>query len=157
MSAPTILIPKHAALGQGFSRRERALALEHPGRRTDGRQSAASWIADLTDLRKLILLCSFCQGKFNPRRHGYRVFYTPDPTSKTDGYVSNGICDACKARTELSGGGRAYIAEDTYRLTCVDPLDARRQARLAWRRQTVWGWLRRQWGSRRPRDAAAGG
>jgi len=125
------LVPKYAKLGEGFTPREQARANEHPGRRTNGSQSAASWIADLTDLKKLILLCSWCRGKFNPRRHGYRKFYVPDMSGKTDGYATNGMCDACKQNTALTpGGGTAFIAESFSTTVTQDPADVRRKSRL---------------------------
>lgn len=144
-----LAVPKYAKLGEGFSRREQIAALEHPGRRTDGTQSAATWLADLTDLRKALTLCAaYCAPKFNPRRHGYRRFYMPDLTGKTDGYTSNGQCDGCKQHTALRpGGGRTFIAEETYRLVCVDPLDARREARARAGAQTAWQRIRSLWGS----------
>lgn len=152
-----VIVPKYARVGEGFSRRERLQAQEHPGRRTDGSQTPASWVLDLADSNKLILLCAWCRAKFNPRRHGYRRFYTADPTSKTDGYLANGRCDACKSRTELQGGGVAFVREDTYRQVCENPLDARRQARRAWKSESVWTAVSRAitrvWGNRRPPEA----
>lgn len=155
-----VLVPKYHRLGEGFSRREQVKALEHPGRRTDGTQSAASWLSDLTDLRKAITLCqAYCAPKFNPRRHGYRRFYSPDITGKTDGYTHNGTCDGCKQNTALlPGGGRTFIPEETYRLVCIDPLDARRKARAAAGAQTAWQRITSmftQRGSRAPYEGAA--
>lgn len=109
--------------------RRRMQAMEHPGRRTDGRQSAASWIVDLLDLKKLIILCSFCRVKFNPRKHHYRKLYRPDHSAKTDGFATNGRCDGCKEMTANCGGGVAFVHEETYRLICIDPVEARRAAR----------------------------
>lgn len=134
-----VVVPKYHRLGEGFSRREQLQALEHPGRRTDGTQSAASFLADLTDLRKMILLCSYCRPKFNPRRHRYRRFYSPDFTGKTDGFTHNGQCDGCKQQTALlPGGGTSFVAEETYQMVCLDPMDARRKARAAAGAQTAW-------------------
>ena len=152
-----IAASKYASLGTGFSRREIAESHVHPGRRTDGRQTAASWLSDLTDLRKLILLCAFCQPKFNPRVHRYRVFYSPDWSGATDPYQANGVCDACKRRT--FHGGRAYVAEETYALVCMDPVAQRRQARFAALATSVGEAVRRvaarAWGSRAPREGSA--
>jgi len=132
-----IVVPKNAKLGQGFSKAQIAASAEHPGRRTDGTQSAASWLSDLTGLKKLIVLCSFCRVKFNPRKNGYRRFYVHDIAGATDGYAANGRCDACKQPTVNAGGGTAFIHEETYDLVCVDPIEQRRQARRrsasAWR------------------------
>lgn len=149
-----VAVPKYARLGEGFSGRERLKALEHPGRRTDGTQSAAHWITSLLDLRKSLILCTYCRAKFNPRRHGYRKFFAPDLAGTTDGYVHNGICDNCKQHTALlPGGGTSFIPEETYRLLCIDPLDARRKARAAARSLTAWERITRA--SARARDACA--
>jgi hypothetical protein len=146
-----VLVPKYHRIGEGFSKPEQVAALEHPGRRTNGSQSAASWVGDLKDLKKVILLCSWCRGKFNPRANGYRRFYVPDATGSTDGYASNGKCDACKQMTiNTPGGGTAFVSEDTYNLVCTDPVDARRKARMRARS----AWIS---GSARPAKARAKG
>lgn len=146
-----VAVPQHAKLGEGFSRRAQIEAdAFHPGRRTNGSQSAASWLADLTDLRKLITLCGFCATKFNPKKHGYRRFYVPDHTGITDGYACSGVCDACRSR--LIATGVAFVAEESYRLLCVDPIEERRRARL--RARAAWMPTHRR-GSRRPLAAAA--
>ena len=127
---------------------------EHPGRRADGTQSAASWVMDLVSTRKTLLFCAICASKFNPRRHGYRKMYVPDPTGVTDGYVANGRCDACKQMTVNTGGGRAFVHEETYRLTCIDPVTARHEARAKARlAASAWHFINK--GSRRPVEAVA--
>ena len=158
-----VLIPKRGAtLGAGYTQRERFEGdWEHPGRRTDGRQSAATFVLDCADRRKVILLCSWCRPHFNPRAHRYRRMYIPDMSGRTDGYVANGKCFACKQQTALSpGGGTAYISEETYAQVCQDPADARRRARQTWRTGTsVWAAvqsnIRRAWGSRAPSEGPA--
>ena len=150
-----VLIPKRGAtLGAGYTRRERFEGdWLHPGRRTNGTQSAASWVGDCADRRKLILLCSWCAPKFNPRKARYRRLYASDPSGMTSGYVANGQCFGCKQNTALSpGGGTAYVSEETYSTVCLDPADARRRARAAWRTgSSVWAAvqsnIRRAWGS----------
>lgn len=127
MANPQVLIKKP------WSVRDQVKSLEHPGRRTDGSQSAAGWISDLSELKKTIILCGICRVKFNPRKHGYRRLFTADPTFKTDGYSASGRCDGCKQRTESVGGGVAFIHETLYQSVCVDPVEARRKARLRWR------------------------
>jgi hypothetical protein len=157
MSVPLIAVPKHATLGTGFSRRDIAESHVHPGRRTDGTQTAASWLSDLTDLRKLILLCAFCQSRFNPKRHRYRTWYSPDWSGATDPYQANGVCDGCKQRTYH--GGRAYVAEETYRLVCLDPVSQRRASR--WQAlatsigDAVARFRQQAWGSRSPQVGSA--
>src|SRR5688572_32665119 len=107
-----VLIPLNGKLGAGFTQRQKEAGYEHPGRRTDGSQSAASWILDLVSLRKTVLLCSFCRTKFNPRHFNYRKMYIADPTGHTDGYAMNGMCDRCKVMTVNAGGGTAFRSEE---------------------------------------------
>ena len=139
-TGPIIIIPAHHRMGEGFSRREIAESFEHPGRRTTAHayQSAASWIDNLVALKKCILLCSICRQHFNPRKHNYRKAYVPDDSGKTDGYQVNGKCDGCKERTINVGGGVAFVPEETYMLTHVDPMVARRAARSVWKKRTIW-------------------
>lgn len=152
-----IAASKYGRLGQGFSRRERHETHVHPGRRTDGTQSAASWLSDLTDLRKLVLLCAFCQPKFNPGRHRYRVWYSPDWSGTTDPWSANGVCDRCKTR--IYRGGRAYVAEEIYALVCLDPVSQRRASR--WKAfatsigDAVTRFRESTWGSRSPQVGSA--
>ncbi len=134
-----ICVPKYHRMGEGFSKREIATSFEHPGRRTTphGYQSPASWISDLTALKKLIVLCSVCRQHFNPRKHGYRKAYIPDSSGKTSGYEINGKCAGCKQETANMGGGTGFTPEETYNLLYVDPVQARRNARARWKAQTV--------------------
>ncbi len=134
-----VCVPKYAQLGQGFTKQEKLQSAEHPGRRTDGRQSPAHWISCLTELKKSILLCPFCLHKFNPRKHHYRRYYSPDFTGKTDGFTVNGLCDACKQHTaHFRGGGTMFVHEETYGLVCIDPVEARRKARQRWAGPSAW-------------------
>lgn len=152
----TVLTPRGTRLGAGFTPAERFDGdHRHPGRRTDGTQSAASWMTDLTDTRKVILLCGWCRAKFNPRRHGYRTFFVPDPTGATSGYVSNGPCDACKQPTAATpGGGTSFVTEETYHLTCVDPAEVRRASRARARAAAPSLWNRMAtWATRRAPEA----
>lgn len=146
MDAPAILIPRYGKLGEGFSQREKAKANEHPGRRTTirGYQSPASWISDLTDLKKLIILCPFCRVKFNPRKHGYRKYYCPDVTMVTDGYAVNGQCDGCKQMTVNCGGGTGFIHESEYLKVCIDPISAKRAARARARAMNPYLYIQKQ-------------
>lgn len=160
--SPIIIVPKYARVGEGFTVRERAASLEHPGRRVDGSQTAAAWVADLTDLRKMIVLCGWCRERFNPRRHGYRRRFVADASGKTDGFEVSGRCVACKQPTiNTPGNGVAFMSEEAFAALCIDPAEARRRARAhalaAWGRMTVQERLRSllRWrGSRRPHEAA---
>ncbi len=130
-----ILVPKYAKLGKGFTTKEVVKSFEHPGRQTNpskGYQSPAFYLDDLGALKKCILLCNVCRAKWNPRTHHYRAMYVADVSGKTDGYSSNGWCDACKEFTANVGGGKAFVHEEEYAKICIDPKIARRNARAAW-------------------------
>jgi hypothetical protein len=133
-----VLVPKNAKLGHGFTVKQQREGDEHPGRRTDGTQSAAHWVGNLVDLKKTVLLCSFCRANFNPRKNHYRRMYIADPSGHTDGYAVNGKCDACKQMTVNCGGGTAFVHESLYNVVCQDPIDARRKARAAAKSMSVW-------------------
>jgi len=136
-----VFTPKHNKLGEGFSKQEKLDSMRHPGRQTNpkhGYQSAVAFISDLIALRKVIILCSFCRAKFNPRRFGYRVVYVADPTGKTDGFTVNGDCDSCKGKTWNLGGGQAFQPIELYEQTHIDPTVARRNARIRSKVKTPW-------------------
>lgn len=144
-----VAVPRHARLGQGFSKRAQLKAIEHPGRRTapHGYQSAVAWVSDLIALRKAVILCVTCCRKFEAhamRRVAYRKVYVADFTGKTDGYTVNGSCDVCTQETMLVGGGRAYQAEEVYAQTHMDPSEARRIARAAAKQLGTWDFLQRE-------------
>jgi hypothetical protein len=142
MSSPFVLVPKHGSKpGEGYSKREILFGSIHPGRRTTakGHQSPASWILDLIELRKPVILCGFCQHEFDPRHFRYRKFFCPDPSGTTSGYITNGKCAACKGETmHVSPGGVMFVAEEVYGLICIDPQEARRNARAAWKKRSPW-------------------
>ena len=146
MNAPIVIVPKYARLGEGFSRREKAQALEHPGRRTTphGYQSAVQWITDLLALKKCIILCSFCAVKFPCHKYHFRKMYRPDISGKTSGYVMNGKCDACKQETANLGGGVGYVHEEMYALTCLDPSESKRRRRALVGVKPIWSFLNKQ-------------
>ena len=125
-------IPRGKKLGAGYTRGDEiaSQAIKPQHNATKG-QSSIGWLQDLVTLRKVIILCSYCRFKFNPRKLGYRKVYVPDLTGKTDGYTVNGDCDSCKVFTSNAGGGTAYQPEELYAATHVDPVVARRQSRAA--------------------------
>ena len=135
-----VVVPKHAKLGEGFSKQEVLASREHPGRNASAGQTAASWISDLVALKKFIILCDFCRTKFNNRKNHYRRFFQPDYTGKTDGYAVNGRCDACKQLTVNVGNGvgTGYIHESTYNKVCEEPSSVRRRVRAARYAKSVW-------------------
>lgn len=138
-------VPIYGKLGEGFNKAERSKADEHPGRRTNGTQTAASWIVDLVGRNACILLCSFCRVKFNPRKFHYRRMYVSDYTGMTDGHTFNGRCDACKQATVNTGGGAAFINEEEYSKVCIDPVSARREARAKSRDAfSAWSFIQKQ-------------
>ena len=101
-------------------------------------QSRIGWLDSLLSLKKVVILCSWCRSKFNPRQHNYRRVYVPDYTGKTDGYTVNGDCDSCRSFTPTAGGGTAYQPEELYALTHQDPVVARRQSRANAGRKSVY-------------------
>jgi len=131
-----VIVPKYHRLGEGFTKSEMLKASEHSGRRVDGSQSPASWIADLVDTQKFILLCTFCRPKFNPRKHNYRKAYIPDRSGRTSGYEFDGQCDACKQQTGATGTG--FVHETTYALSYIDPVVARRNDNAARKALPAW-------------------
>ncbi len=96
-----IAVPKYAKLGQGFSRQELLQAAEAPGRPIY--RLAGGWIADMVALKKFIMLCEFCQPKFNPRKHGYEVY--------REETHSVGQCDGCN---QMSTHLRGYISQSLH-------------------------------------------
>jgi len=127
-------VPRHNKLGQGFSKKEVVASRIHPGRNVKAGQTAASWVIDLASLRKPVLLCTWCRDKFPANKFKYRQYFSPDRSGVTSGFCVNGRCDACKGETaNTPGGGVMFIAEETYNLNCIDPCEARRNARQAWR------------------------
>jgi hypothetical protein len=66
---------------------------------------AGSHVADLTGLSKMVVLCEFCNPKFNPRKNHYEVW-------RHETYVRGG-CDGCGQYTLH---GRAFIHQATHDL-----------------------------------------
>lgn len=142
-----VVVPKHARLGEGFSKWEKLQAEEHPGRRTKahGYQSPSEFITSLIDLRKPVILCGFCRHKFDPKVARYRRFFCLDSTGQ-NGYVTNGRCDDCKADTRNTPGqGTMFISEESYGLVCKEPGEGRRsaRARVSYARQSAWQFIQR--------------
>lgn len=140
-----IFIPKYGkALGKGFSRAEIFDSFAHPGRRTTakGYTSPASWITELSDTRKAILLCSVCDRKFDSGHMKYRLRYTRDPSGVTDGSLCNGQCDACKQPSADLGGGKMWVPEELWEAVSIDPEQARINNRMAWR-SARFDWVKR--------------
>jgi hypothetical protein len=131
----TVFIPRGAHLNDesAFTKREKVDAKIHPGRRTQvkGYQSPASWISDLSELKKLIILCSFCRPWFDPKRYRYRKMQVFVQSEMKTTEKVNGVCDRCKQRTADMGGGTAFVHEEIYQQVCTDPRVARRNARIA--------------------------
>jgi hypothetical protein len=97
-------------------------ALEWPGRRRDGVQTAASTVCDFVDSQTALFLCSFCQPKFNPKKNKYRARYVPDYSGKTSGYIGSGRCDAC---SQMCMDGKLFIHEEYWKLVSNDPGEVR--------------------------------
>jgi hypothetical protein len=128
-----IIVPKHHKLGEGFSRREILDSQEHPGRQNNARRSGyqtnATWITQLIDLKKPVILCGFCRPKFDPKAHRYRRFFCLDSNGQ-NGFITDGRCDDCKQDTRLTPGrGTMFIPEEHYPQLCHEPGVARRSVR----------------------------
>jgi hypothetical protein len=120
-----VFVPKHAKMGEGFSKRERLQAEESPGRYTDpklhGYQSAATWIDDRVQRRLNIMLCSFCRHKFDPKKYNYRRAYVVG-TERPDPFRFDGKCEDCKEETMRSpGGGTYFVPEEIYQHVYHEP------------------------------------
>ena len=132
-------IPRGKKLGSGYSKAEKTAGLViHPQHNASKGQSKIGWLDSLLSLKKVVILCSYCRGKFEPRRFGYRRVYVPDFTGKTDGYTVNGDCASCRTFTANAGGGTAFQPEELYALTHQDPVVARRQSRAAAKKFSVY-------------------
>ena len=141
MTMPSVAVPKHQRLGQGFSKAEQLKAIEHPGRQTNpkrGYQTSIAWLSDLIALRRILILCSNCQRYFDARRFQYRVVFVPDSTGKTDGYLVNGTCDWCTQETVMVGGGKAFEPEEHYAEVHIEPDVARRASRARALKKGAW-------------------
>lgn len=109
----TILVPRPDSPAR------RMAASEHPGRPSG--QLGGAWNADLTALRKCVILCDFCIHKFHPRRHGY------EPWRQT---LTRARCDDCK---QYSARCMTFIHESTH------------DAVGDWQRPAKGRWARRSW------------
>ena len=138
-------IPRGAKLGEGFTKAEKVMAEEvTPQHKASKGQSRAGWISDLLALRRIIILCSYCRAKFNPRKVNYRRVFVPDTTGKSDGYTVNGHCDGCASWTPNVGGGTAFQPEEDYLATHIDPTIARRHARASAKELGTWEFVNRR-------------
>ena len=79
-------------------------SMEHPGRPSGS--VAGGWIADFVALKRVIMLCPFCVGKFNPRANKYEVW-------RNDLY-SVAKCDDCK---QMSRQIRTFIHQSQHHET----------------------------------------
>ena len=64
-----------------------------------------SYLDDVATQRQCIILCPQCEGKYRPRRRGYRVWRE---------YLVGGKCDACRAQGPRNV---AWMAEEHH--ACV--------------------------------------
>lgn len=99
--APTVLVPRGARLGEGFTRREQLTAKEAKGR--PWHRVAGGWVADLVGKRLCIILCPFHVSKFNPRHNQYEVWRRHQ--------WAIGKCDECG---QVSSQNRVFIHQSTH-------------------------------------------
>lgn len=78
----------------------KALSAEAPGRAAG--RTAGGFISDLTAVKQCILLCEFCQHRFDAKRNGYRKW--------KDTYVV-ARCDGCKSHSIRA---TAFVHEDNF-------------------------------------------
>lgn len=93
---------------------------EHPGRRHG--KPHGSYVIDLADLRKVVILCPLCNSKFDWKRHRFRKEKEfPCVVSK---------CDACKTTDSYCS---MYIADETYTKVRSTAEDRRAEAKAFWK------------------------
>jgi hypothetical protein len=107
---------------KSWTKAERLKAYEHPGRKHG--KPHGSFVIDLADLRKAVLLCSACASKFDYKRHRFRL--------ETEFRYNLGNCDACKVFDSYCS---MYIAEETY-VTVRSTADERRGL-AKWREKQI--------------------
>ena len=97
-----VAISKHGGkLGEGYSARERSLVGADPGRPWN--RPAGGWVADLVGLQKVVMLCDFCAGKFNPRANHY------EPWRR--GLYAIAKCDGCN---QYGQKAKLFIHQSTH-------------------------------------------
>jgi hypothetical protein len=97
----TILVPKPETPQRLMQSLEQVWGPKHTS-------LAGSRVDDLVQNGKMVMLCSFCDPKFNPRRNKYV------PWSRT--WLPNGQCDGCKTH---GSGLKAFIPESNYDAVAV--------------------------------------
>lgn len=96
---------------------------EHEGRRRG--KPHGSYVVDLADLRKVVVLCPLCNSKFDWKRHRFRK-------EKEFPYVV-AKCDACKTQDAYCS---MYVAEENYTKVRSTAEDRREEARKFWKSQS---------------------
>ena|SRR3990172_5620727 len=103
-----------------LTKQDQLKSMEHPGRRMG--KPHGSYVIDLADLRKVVILCPACNSKFDWKRHRFRK-------EKEFPYVVS-KCDACKSTDAYCS---MYIAEETYSRVRSTAEDRRAEARAFWK------------------------
>ena len=89
--------------------------------------TGGSLVGDMVHLEKTIVLCGFCQHKFDYKRHGYYSVWRYENTPVV------GDCDVCKMR--IAGtDGRLFLHENVRHKAWATPEEKR--ARLTTKRRT---------------------
>lgn len=104
-----------------FTKKDHLRSLEADPRRHG--KPHGSYVVDLADLRKTVLLCPMCNSKFDWKRHRFRK-------EKEFPYVM-AKCDACLTQDAYCS---MYVAEETY-TTVRSTAQDRREQRRRWLQQ----------------------
>lgn len=94
-TSPSILIP------QIYTKQQVLRTMELRRKKNVPR---GTWTTDLAELRKAIVLCGLCQGKFDWRHKGYFSVW------RYEHQAVNGACDACGVQI-YGGDGRLFLHE----------------------------------------------
>jgi hypothetical protein len=116
-TSPTILTP------QQWSTYDR---MRKWGGRKKG-TTGGSLVSDLVALKKAILLCGTCQGKFDWRHHGYYSVWRYEHQPVT------GPCDVCS--TEITGNDGRLFLYDAERHQCWVSADEKKAHAASVRRR----------------------
>jgi hypothetical protein len=112
------ILIKHSE--KSWSKKELDKRCLHPGRKQG--KPHGSFVIDLADLRKMVLLCPGCNNKFDYKRHKFR--------KEKEFPEVIGKCDACRTIDMYCS---MYIAEELYTQARSTAEDRRNRHRTFWK------------------------